>query len=146
MIDWRTGSARNQQDLRPAIVIKGKDGKVLKVARGGEMRAVKFVQRRAVAGRALREKQHRAAHKHSPRHRRVGGGDRPPPLAIHENGFLQSREIGDDRPRFDFTLGEKAGGLETAKHHYVEPRNMVGDNKTWPLRRRDALRENMKGQ
>ncbi len=38
MIDWRTGSARNQQDLRPAIVIKGKDGKVLKVARGGDAR------------------------------------------------------------------------------------------------------------
>src|SRR5205807_10173946 len=36
--DWRTGSARNQQDLRPAIVIKGKDGKVLKVARGGDAR------------------------------------------------------------------------------------------------------------
>ena len=27
VIDWRTGSARGQQDLRPAIVIKGKDGK-----------------------------------------------------------------------------------------------------------------------
>ena len=38
VIDWRTGSARNQQDLRPAIVIKGKDGKVLKVARGGDAR------------------------------------------------------------------------------------------------------------
>jgi DNA-directed RNA polymerase subunit beta' len=36
--DWRTGSARNQQDLRPAIVIKGKDGKVLKLSRGGEAR------------------------------------------------------------------------------------------------------------
>jgi DNA-directed RNA polymerase subunit beta' len=36
--DWRTGSGRNQQDLRPAIVIKGKDGKVLKVARGGDAR------------------------------------------------------------------------------------------------------------
>ncbi len=36
--DWRTGSARNQQDLRPSIVIKGKDGKVSKLARGGEAR------------------------------------------------------------------------------------------------------------
>ncbi len=36
--DWRTGSGRNQQDLRPAIVIKGKDGKVLKLARGGDAR------------------------------------------------------------------------------------------------------------
>ncbi|MFY9991445.1 MAG: DNA-directed RNA polymerase subunit beta', partial [Rhodoplanes sp.] len=27
VIDWRTGSGRGQQDLRPAIVIKGKDGK-----------------------------------------------------------------------------------------------------------------------
>ena len=36
--DWRTGSARNQQDLRPSIVIKGKDGKVAKLARGGEAR------------------------------------------------------------------------------------------------------------
>jgi DNA-directed RNA polymerase subunit beta' len=33
--DWRSGRAA---DLRPAIVIKGKDGKVLKVARGGDAR------------------------------------------------------------------------------------------------------------
>ncbi|AXK79562.1 DNA-directed RNA polymerase subunit beta' [Pseudolabrys taiwanensis] len=38
VIDWRTGSSRNQADLRPAIVIKGADGKVLKLARGGEAR------------------------------------------------------------------------------------------------------------
>ena len=38
VIDWRTGSSRNQQDLRPAMVIKGKDGKLLKLARGGEAR------------------------------------------------------------------------------------------------------------
>ena len=38
VIDWRTGSGRNQQDLRPSIVIKDKDGKILKLARGGEAR------------------------------------------------------------------------------------------------------------
>ncbi len=38
VIDWRTGSARNQQDLRPSIVIKGKDGKILKLSRGGDAR------------------------------------------------------------------------------------------------------------
>ncbi len=40
VIDWRTGSTRGQQDLRPAIVIKaaGKDGKILKLSRGGEAR------------------------------------------------------------------------------------------------------------
>jgi DNA-directed RNA polymerase subunit beta' len=38
VIDWRSGSSRNQQDLRPAIVIKGADGKILKLARGGEAR------------------------------------------------------------------------------------------------------------
>ncbi|MBV9262282.1 MAG: DNA-directed RNA polymerase subunit beta', partial [Pseudolabrys sp.] len=39
VVDWRTGSSRNQQDLRPAIVIKaGKDGKILKLPRGGEAR------------------------------------------------------------------------------------------------------------
>jgi DNA-directed RNA polymerase subunit beta' len=38
VIDWRTGSARGQQDLRPAMVIKGKDGKVLKLSRGGDAR------------------------------------------------------------------------------------------------------------
>jgi DNA-directed RNA polymerase subunit beta' len=39
VIDWRTGSSRNQQDLRPSIVIKaGKDGKLLKLSRGGEAR------------------------------------------------------------------------------------------------------------
>ena len=38
VIDWRTGSSRNQQDLRPAIVIKAEDGKLLKLARGGDAR------------------------------------------------------------------------------------------------------------
>ena len=38
VIDWRTGAARGQQDLRPAIVIKGDDGKILKLARGGDAR------------------------------------------------------------------------------------------------------------
>ncbi len=38
IIDWRTGSSRNQQDLRPAMVVKGKDGKLLKLSRGGEAR------------------------------------------------------------------------------------------------------------
>src|SRR5229473_1966149 len=38
VIDWRTGAARGQQDLRPAIVIKGKDGKILKLSRGGDAR------------------------------------------------------------------------------------------------------------
>src|SRR6187397_2280108 len=36
VIDWR--SKRGGADLRPAIVIKGKDGKVLKLARGGDAR------------------------------------------------------------------------------------------------------------
>jgi DNA-directed RNA polymerase subunit beta' len=38
VIDWRTGSGRGQQDLRPALVIKDKDGKILKLARGGDAR------------------------------------------------------------------------------------------------------------
>jgi DNA-directed RNA polymerase subunit beta' len=38
VIDWRTGSSRNQADLRPAMIIKGKDGKILKLSRGGEAR------------------------------------------------------------------------------------------------------------
>ncbi|HEV2628687.1 MAG TPA: DNA-directed RNA polymerase subunit beta' [Pseudolabrys sp.] len=37
VIDWRTGSSRNQQDLRPSIVIKS-GGKLLKLARGGDAR------------------------------------------------------------------------------------------------------------
>src|SRR5512136_3401246 len=36
VIDWRT--TRGGADLRPAIVLQGKDGKVLKLARGGEAR------------------------------------------------------------------------------------------------------------
>src|SRR6185436_6794649 len=36
--DWRTGSGRNQQDLRPSMVIKDKAGKVVKLARGAEAR------------------------------------------------------------------------------------------------------------
>src|SRR6202030_1882938 len=38
VIDWRTGASRGQQDLRPSMVIKGKDGKILKLARGGDAR------------------------------------------------------------------------------------------------------------
>src|SRR5581483_10108181 len=37
VVDWRTGTARNQQELRPAIVIKS-GNKVLKLARGGDAR------------------------------------------------------------------------------------------------------------
>ena len=40
VIDWRTGSGRGQQDLRPALVIKDKDGKILKLARGGDARYI----------------------------------------------------------------------------------------------------------
>jgi DNA-directed RNA polymerase subunit beta' len=40
VVDWRTGSGRGQQDLRPALVIKGKDGKILKLARGGDARYI----------------------------------------------------------------------------------------------------------
>src|SRR5438270_3035367 len=36
VVDWR--SSRGGADLRPAIVIKGKDGKVLRLARGGDAR------------------------------------------------------------------------------------------------------------
>ena len=36
VIDWRT--TRGGADLRPAIVVKGKDGKLLKLARGGDAR------------------------------------------------------------------------------------------------------------
>jgi DNA-directed RNA polymerase subunit beta' len=39
VVDWRTGSSRNQQDLRPAIVIKS-GNKLLKLARGGDARYV----------------------------------------------------------------------------------------------------------
>jgi DNA-directed RNA polymerase subunit beta' len=41
VVDWRTGSTRGQQDLRPSMVIKaGKDGKIHKLARGGDARYV----------------------------------------------------------------------------------------------------------
>ena len=38
VIDWRTSSSGRGADLRPAMVIKGKDGKILKLARGGDAR------------------------------------------------------------------------------------------------------------
>ncbi|MGA9947398.1 MAG: DNA-directed RNA polymerase subunit beta', partial [Xanthobacteraceae bacterium] len=38
VIDWRSGSARGQQDLRPALVIKDKDGKIHKLSRGSDAR------------------------------------------------------------------------------------------------------------
>src|SRR5262249_29725737 len=36
--DWRTGSGRNQLELRPSIVIKDKNNKIMKLGRGGEAR------------------------------------------------------------------------------------------------------------
>ena len=39
VVDWRTGSSRNQQELRPSIVIKS-GNKILKLARGGDARYV----------------------------------------------------------------------------------------------------------
>jgi len=38
VIDWRTGSGRGQQDLRPAMVIKDKHNKIHKLSRGGDAR------------------------------------------------------------------------------------------------------------
>src|SRR5260370_16391744 len=38
VIAGRPGAARGQQDLRPAMVVKSKDGKILKLARGGDAR------------------------------------------------------------------------------------------------------------
>ncbi|CAL8981499.1 DNA-directed RNA polymerase subunit beta' [Rhodoplanes serenus] len=38
VIDWRAQGAGRGADLRPAIVIKGDDGKILKLARGGDAR------------------------------------------------------------------------------------------------------------
>ena len=37
VVDWRTGASRNQQELRPAIVIES-GNKILKLARGGDAR------------------------------------------------------------------------------------------------------------
>ena len=39
VVDWRAGSSRNQQELRPSIVIKS-GNKILKLARGGDARYV----------------------------------------------------------------------------------------------------------
>src|SRR5450756_1410697 len=39
VVDWRTGSSRNQQELRPAIVIQS-GNKLLKLARGGDARYI----------------------------------------------------------------------------------------------------------
>jgi DNA-directed RNA polymerase subunit beta' len=38
VIDWRTGSGRGQQDLRPSMVIKDKQNKIHKLSRGGDAR------------------------------------------------------------------------------------------------------------
>ncbi|PWB60790.1 MAG: DNA-directed RNA polymerase subunit beta', partial [Bradyrhizobiaceae bacterium] len=38
VVDWRTSNLGRGQDLRPAIVIKGKDGKTVKLSRGGDAR------------------------------------------------------------------------------------------------------------
>jgi DNA-directed RNA polymerase subunit beta' len=40
VVDWRTSNLGRGQDLRPAMVIKGKDGKILKLARGGDARSL----------------------------------------------------------------------------------------------------------
>ena len=54
VIDWR--STRGGADLRPAIVIKGKDGKVLKLARGGDARYMLSVDAHSL-GRRRRQGQ-----------------------------------------------------------------------------------------
>ena len=56
VIDWRTGSARGQQDLRPAIVIKGKDGKILE-ARARRRGALPARGRRDPLGRSGRQRE-----------------------------------------------------------------------------------------
>ncbi len=75
VIDWRT-ERRAAADLRPAIVIKGKDGKVLKLARGGDARYM-LAGRRDPVGRRRRRGQGRRRHRayldrkrQDPRHHR----------------------------------------------------------------------------
>ncbi len=83
VIDWRTGSGRGQQDLRPAMVIKDKDGKIHKLSRGGDAR-YHARGRRHHLGRSGREREggrrdraYSDRERQDPRHHRrsaAGGG------------------------------------------------------------------------
>ncbi len=76
VIDWRSGSARGQQDLRPALVIKGKDGKILKLSRGGDARymlavdAIISVDPGATMKRGRRDRAYPDRKRKDPRHHR----------------------------------------------------------------------------
>ena len=117
VIDWRTGSARDQQDLRPSIVIKGKDGKVSKLARGGEARyqlavdAIISVDPGSARQGGRRHRPHPDRKRQDARHHRrsaAGGGavrGAPP-----EGGGDHRRGVGNGpvRPRLQ----------EQAAHHH----------------------------
>ena len=79
--DWRTSS--RAADLRPAIVIKGKDGKILKLARGGDARyllavdAILSVDPGAHGEGGRRHRPYPDRERQDPRHHRrsaAGGG------------------------------------------------------------------------
>ena len=117
VIDWR--ASRGGADLRPAIVIKGKDGKVLKLARGGDARYMLSVDAHSV-GRRRRQGQgrrHPGAYLHrkrqDPRHHRrsaAGGGTVRGPQAEGRGDHRGNRRHHPLRPR----LQEQAPHLDRA--------------------------------
>jgi DNA-directed RNA polymerase subunit beta' len=107
VIDWRTGSARGQQDLRPAIVIKGKDGKTAKLARGGEARYLLAVDAiisvdpggtsRRATSRAYPDRKRQDARHH--RRSAAGGGavrGAPAEGSRHDRGISGTVRFGKD--------------------------------------------------
>ena len=108
VIDWRTGSARGQQDLRPSIVIKGKDGKITKLSRGGDARYLLAVDADHL-GRSRRHGEGGRRHRPYPdgkrqdarHHRRsaAGGGVVRGPAAEGSRGHRGNLRHGALRPR-----------------------------------------------
>ena len=117
VIDWRSGSVRGQQDLRPALVIKGKDGKILKAQprrrrplhAGGRRHHLGRSGRQDEGGRRHRPHSHRK--RQDPRHHRRSAARRRTvrgPAAQGIRGHRRDFRHGALRPR----LQEQA-----ADHH-----------------------------
>ncbi len=117
VIDWRTGSARGQQDLRPAMVIKDKSGKVLKLSRGGEARyllavdAIISVDPGVEREGRRRHRPHPDGQRQDPRHhRRSAAGGGAVRGAAAEGGRGHRRDLRHDPVR--------QGLQEQAPHHH----------------------------
>ena len=111
VIDWRTGSARGQQDLRPAIVIKGKDGKIAQ-ARARRRGALPARGRCDHLGRSGRHDRRRAT---SSRVSRPKAPRRATSPAVCRGWRSCSRRAGRRKPRSSRKSPARCGSARTTR-------------------------------